>query len=123
MKFRTCHGRLEQNQAYFLPVQIFRQGSRFSRPRRGQQIFPLTLRVANQSPPEIPGEAEIGNKRVSAAKKMQQTKLVEKKGKTFDFNTTCLEAFNQLKEKPVSAPIVVPPDRTLPFELMYDASW
>ncbi|KAK8690121.1 hypothetical protein V6N13_088822 [Hibiscus sabdariffa] len=43
-------------------------------------------------------------------------------GRPFDFNTTCLEAFNKLKEKLVSAPIVVPPDWTLPFELMCDAS-
>ncbi|KAK8680749.1 hypothetical protein V6N13_109688 [Hibiscus sabdariffa] len=43
-------------------------------------------------------------------------------GRLFDFNTTCLVAFNQLKEKLVSASIVVPPDWTLPFELMCDAS-
>ncbi|KAK8632600.1 hypothetical protein V6N13_072990 [Hibiscus sabdariffa] len=43
-------------------------------------------------------------------------------GRPFDFDTTCLEAFNQLKEKLISAPIVIPPDWTLPFELMCDAS-
>ncbi|KAK8662917.1 hypothetical protein V6N13_024803 [Hibiscus sabdariffa] len=44
------------------------------------------------------------------------------KGRPFNFNTTFLEAFNQLKEKLMSAPIVIQPDWTLPFELMCDAS-
>ncbi|KAL4366878.1 hypothetical protein GQ457_05G024390 [Hibiscus cannabinus] len=34
----------------------------------------------------------------------------------------CIQAFNLLKQKLVSAPIVEPPDWTLPFELMCDAS-
>ncbi|KAL4335401.1 hypothetical protein GQ457_07G008140 [Hibiscus cannabinus] len=34
----------------------------------------------------------------------------------------CINAFNLLKQKLVSAPIVEPPDWTLPFELMCDAS-
>ncbi|CAN6725392.1 unnamed protein product [Malus baccata var. baccata] len=40
----------------------------------------------------------------------------------FDFNEECEKAFNHLKEILTSAPIIVPPDWSLPFELMCDAS-
>lgn len=40
----------------------------------------------------------------------------------FEFDENCLHAFNTLKEKLISAPIVVPPDWSLPFEIMCDAS-
>ncbi|KAL4385636.1 hypothetical protein GQ457_15G017200 [Hibiscus cannabinus] len=43
-------------------------------------------------------------------------------GRQFEFNEDCTKAFNLLKHKIVSAPIVEPPDWTLPFELMCDAS-
>ncbi|PKI53577.1 hypothetical protein CRG98_026027 [Punica granatum] len=35
---------------------------------------------------------------------------------------SCLQAFNLLKEKLTSAPVIVAPDWELPFELMCDAS-
>ena len=40
----------------------------------------------------------------------------------FVFNNDCLEAFCRLKEALISAPILQPPDWTLPFEVMCDAS-
>ncbi|CAN6723545.1 unnamed protein product [Malus baccata var. baccata] len=40
----------------------------------------------------------------------------------FDFNEECEKAFNHLKEMLTSAPIIVPPDWSLPFELMCDGS-
>ncbi|KAL4304342.1 hypothetical protein GQ457_10G010660 [Hibiscus cannabinus] len=40
----------------------------------------------------------------------------------FEFDEDCTKAFNLLKKKLVTAPIVEPPDWTLPFELMCDAS-
>jgi hypothetical protein len=40
----------------------------------------------------------------------------------FVFDEACMQAFNQLKEALITAPIVQPPDWTLPFELMCDAS-
>ena len=40
----------------------------------------------------------------------------------FDFNDECLNAFYILKKALVSAPIIQPPDWTLPFEIMCDAS-
>ncbi|KAL4352974.1 hypothetical protein GQ457_06G014840 [Hibiscus cannabinus] len=43
-------------------------------------------------------------------------------GRQFEFDTTCTEAFEVLKKKLVTVPIVVPADWTLPFELMCDAS-
>ncbi|KAL4290534.1 hypothetical protein GQ457_14G026900 [Hibiscus cannabinus] len=43
-------------------------------------------------------------------------------GRQFGFNEDCTKAFNILKQKLVTAPIVEPPDWKLPFELMCDAS-
>ncbi|KAK8605127.1 hypothetical protein V6N13_082583 [Hibiscus sabdariffa] len=43
-------------------------------------------------------------------------------GKQFEFDEECIKAFETLKSKLVTAPIVEPPDWTLPFELMCDAS-
>ncbi|KAM0963833.1 hypothetical protein ACFX2C_022853 [Malus domestica] len=40
----------------------------------------------------------------------------------FDFNNECTASFKQLKELLTMAPIIVPPDWSLPFELMCDAS-
>ncbi|XP_070668999.1 uncharacterized protein [Malus domestica] len=40
----------------------------------------------------------------------------------FQFDEECESAFKQLKEKLTSAPIIVPPGWSLPFELMCDAS-
>ncbi len=44
------------------------------------------------------------------------------KDSVFLFDYTCLEAFNILKEKLISAPIITTPDWNQPFELMCDAS-
>ncbi|XP_050113864.1 uncharacterized protein LOC126592166 [Malus sylvestris] len=41
---------------------------------------------------------------------------------TFDFNEECEKAFKHLKEMLTSAPIIRPPDWSIPFELMCDAS-
>ena len=44
------------------------------------------------------------------------------KGVLFEFDAQCLKAFLFMKEKLVSAPIVVAPDWNLHFKLMCDAS-
>ncbi|KAD3066708.1 hypothetical protein E3N88_34588 [Mikania micrantha] len=49
------------------------------------------------------------------------THLLEK-DTPFVFDEECMKAFEFLKEKLVSAPILVAPDCSLPFELMCDAS-
>ena len=43
-------------------------------------------------------------------------------GIPFEFNSQCLHAFTVLNDKLISAPIVVAPDWSFPFELMCDAS-
>ena len=43
-------------------------------------------------------------------------------GIPFEFDSHCLQAFTVLKDKLISAPIVVAPDWSFPFELMCDAS-
>ncbi|KAM1784944.1 hypothetical protein ACFXTI_037972 [Malus domestica] len=45
-----------------------------------------------------------------------------KKDVPFQFDEECESAFKQLKKKLTSAPIIAPPDWSLPFELMCDAS-
>jgi len=40
----------------------------------------------------------------------------------FNFDDECLNAFSLIKTKLVTAPIIIAPDRDLPFELMCDAS-
>jgi len=40
----------------------------------------------------------------------------------FEFDDECLESFNILKRALTSVPIIQPPDWSLPFEIMYDAS-
>ncbi|KAL5562744.1 hypothetical protein UlMin_032491 [Ulmus minor] len=44
------------------------------------------------------------------------------KDAVFDFSKDCLHAFETLKEKLISSPIIVAPDWELPFTLMCDAS-
>ncbi|KAM1349053.1 hypothetical protein ACFX2F_003162 [Malus domestica] len=41
---------------------------------------------------------------------------------SFEFNEVCEQAFNHLKDLLTTAPIIVPPDWSLLFELMFDAS-
>ena len=41
---------------------------------------------------------------------------------TFDMNEECVTAFNKLKELLSTAPVIMPPNWSLPFELMCDAS-
>ncbi|XP_070015437.1 putative mitochondrial protein AtMg00860 [Nicotiana tabacum] len=48
-------------------------------------------------------------------------KLLEKDA-NFIFDEKCLKAFEELKENLTTTPIIVTPDWSLPFELMYNAS-
>ncbi|GJY84568.1 reverse transcriptase domain-containing protein [Tanacetum coccineum] len=49
------------------------------------------------------------------------SKLLEK-DTPFEFNDECHNVFKLLNEKLTYAPVIVSPNRNLPFELMYDAS-
>ena len=40
----------------------------------------------------------------------------------FEFDDACLKSFNILKKALISTPIIQPPDWSLPFEIMCDAS-
>ncbi|KAM5550593.1 hypothetical protein ABKV19_027109, partial [Rosa sericea] len=48
--------------------------------------------------------------------------VVKKEEVAFEFDEDCKKAFNTLKELLTSAPIMLPPDWSLPFEIMCDAS-
>jgi hypothetical protein len=41
---------------------------------------------------------------------------------TFKFDDACLKSFNILKKALIFAPIIQPPDWSLPFKIMCDAS-
>jgi len=43
------------------------------------------------------------------------------KDASFDFNEDCMRAFDELKMKLTTTPIVQPPNWALPFELVCDA--
>ena len=49
------------------------------------------------------------------------SQLLEK-DTSFNFNEECLRSFEELKRRLTSAPIIVAPDWSLPFEVMCDAS-
>jgi hypothetical protein len=40
----------------------------------------------------------------------------------FEFDDACLKSFETLKKALISAPIIQPPDWSLPFQIMCDAS-
>ena len=40
----------------------------------------------------------------------------------FEFNNECLDAFHRLKGALITTPVLQPPDWSLPFEIMCDAS-
>jgi hypothetical protein len=40
----------------------------------------------------------------------------------FDFDDACLKSFSILKEALISTPIIQPPDWSIPFKIMCDAS-
>jgi hypothetical protein len=40
----------------------------------------------------------------------------------FEFDDACIKSFETLKKALISAPIIQPPDWSLPFEIMCDAS-
>ncbi|GKF01466.1 reverse transcriptase domain-containing protein, partial [Tanacetum coccineum] len=63
----------------------------------------------------------IVSSKLSKKEKMSLLKVLEKYAK-FDFSDDCKKAFNILKEKLTTAPIIISPDWNVPFELMCDAS-
>jgi hypothetical protein len=49
------------------------------------------------------------------------TNLLEKDA-PFVFYQECIEAFELIKQRLVTGPVIVAPDRSLPFEIMCDVS-
>ncbi|KAG8473037.1 hypothetical protein CXB51_034955 [Gossypium anomalum] len=64
---------------------------------------------------------EVERAKVDVIKKLPPLTSV-KDDTIFKFNEECLKAFNDLKNRLATAPIIVTPDWGLPFELMCDAS-
>ncbi|KAJ8765396.1 hypothetical protein K2173_012093 [Erythroxylum novogranatense] len=62
-----------------------------------------------------------GDSFTSCLENLRKVNLLQK-DVPFEFNEDCKKAFDILKEKLVTAPIIRPPDWNIPFELMCDAS-
>ncbi|KAB2612130.1 hypothetical protein D8674_036810 [Pyrus ussuriensis x Pyrus communis] len=69
------------------------------------------------------GHAEFYRRVIKDFSKVAQPlcRLLQKEV-AFEFTKECLASFNQLKELLTTAPIITPPDWSIPFELMCDAS-
>ncbi|GKC40972.1 reverse transcriptase domain-containing protein [Tanacetum coccineum] len=70
-------------------------------------------------------EIEVDRAKIDVIAKLPFPKNVKgllMKDAKFDFSDNCKKAFNILKEKLTTAPIIISPDWNVPFELMCDAS-
>ncbi|XP_058784400.1 uncharacterized protein LOC131659192 [Vicia villosa] len=65
---------------------------------------------------------EVDQAKIEVIAKLPPPLNEKVKDKAFDFDKECAAAFDTLKKKLVSTPIVVAPDWSLPFEIMCDAS-
>ncbi|GJQ89206.1 reverse transcriptase domain-containing protein [Tanacetum coccineum] len=65
---------------------------------------------------------KIDRAKIDVIAKLPYPTNVKVKEAKFDFSDDCKKAFNILKEKLTTAPIIISPDWNVPFELMCDAS-
>ncbi|KAL4290053.1 hypothetical protein GQ457_14G014830 [Hibiscus cannabinus] len=77
---------------------------------KGMEVDKAKIEVISKLPPP------------TTVKGIQSFLVHAEQGRPFEFDKDCTKAFNLLKQKLVTAPIVEPPDWKLPFELMCDAS-
>lgn len=97
----------------------------------GIEVDKAKIQVIDKLPPPVTvkgvrsflGHAGFHRRFIKDFSRISKTlcNLLEK-GAPFHFTEECLTAFNTLKEKLVSAPVLTSPDWDYPFELMCDAS-
>ncbi|CAN4084613.1 unnamed protein product [Withania somnifera] len=98
---------------------------------KGIQVDQAKVEVISRFPPPINvkdvksflGHASFYRRFIKDFSKstLLMCKLLEKEAK-FLFDDKCLRAFETLKEKLITAPIMIDPDWSTPFEIMCDAS-
>ncbi|PIN10584.1 DNA-directed DNA polymerase [Handroanthus impetiginosus] len=65
---------------------------------------------------------EVDKVKLKTIEKLPPPTSIKEKYVSFKFDYACFHAFNDLKERLISAPIITVPDWALPFELMCDVS-
>ncbi|XP_060177749.1 uncharacterized mitochondrial protein AtMg00860-like [Lycium barbarum] len=99
--------------------------------KRGLEIDRVKVEVIEKLPPSVSvkgvrsflGHAGFYRRFIKDFSKISSPmcRLLEKEVK-FLFDDVCIKAFEGLKKRLVTAPIIIAPDWNLPFELMCDAS-
>ncbi|XP_075112679.1 uncharacterized protein LOC142182326 [Nicotiana tabacum] len=115
-------------------VHLLRHGGGFSRGFHGRlfgEVDRAKIKIISKLPPPTSvksvrsflGHARFYRRFIKDFSKIGNLmcKLLEKDAK-FVFDEKCLKAFEELKQKLTTAPIIATPDWSLPFELMCDAS-
>ncbi|XP_058774075.1 uncharacterized protein LOC131648329 [Vicia villosa] len=98
---------------------------------RGLEVDPAKVEVISKLPPPINvkgvrsflGHAGFYRRFVKDFSKIAKplSNLLNQ-GTCFNFDESCVQAFNDLKDRLATTPVIVAPDWTNPFELMCDAS-
>ncbi|XP_010678221.2 uncharacterized protein LOC104893780 [Beta vulgaris subsp. vulgaris] len=98
---------------------------------RGIQVDRAKIEVIEKLPPPVNvkavrsflGQAGFYRRFIKDFSKIAKslTQLLLKDA-TFNFTDACVEPFDRIKEALITAPIIQPPDWSLPFEIMCDAS-
>ena len=124
-----CNLVLNWEKCHFMVKEGIVLGHRIS--EKGIEIDRAKVEVIERLPPSISvkgvrsflGHAGFYRRFINDFSKIAHPlcKLLEKDCK-FCFDESCLKAFSELKEKLVSAPIIISPDWNSPFEVMCDAS-
>ena len=99
--------------------------------KKGIEVEKIKIEVIDKLPPptlikgiiSFLGHAEFYRRFIKDFSKVAKPScpLLEH-DKPFHFDIDCLQAFGELKKGLITAPVVISPDWTLPFELMCDAS-
>ncbi|KAL4304577.1 hypothetical protein GQ457_10G013450 [Hibiscus cannabinus] len=120
---------LNWEKCYFMVDEGIVLGHKIS--AKGMEVDKAKIEVISKLPPPTTvkgirsflGHAGFYRRFIEDFSKITKTlcSLLEQ-GRPFEFDKDCTKAFNLLKQKLVTAPIVEPPDWKLPFELMCDAS-
>ncbi|CAN6573232.1 unnamed protein product [Malus baccata var. baccata] len=84
------------------------------------ELVPTRIQTAKRHHKE--GSLPIAIPRSNARKIAQPLCRLLQKEVRFEFNEACEKAFNHLKDLLTTTPIITPPDWSIPFELMCDAS-
>ncbi|CAM8905466.1 unnamed protein product [Rhodiola kirilowii] len=129
MPFGLCNAPATFQQCHFMVQEGIVLGHMVS--HRGIEVDRAKVEVIEKLPPlkdvkgirNFLGHAGFYRRFIKDFSKIAKplTDLLYQKAE-FNFNDSCLNAFNNLKTALTSDPIVQPPDWELPFELMCDAS-